>query len=285
MQKVRFINSKGESIYFDIKPPFVLQGIDGVGQVEANLYSQKSPYQDGATYINSKLETRDIFMRVSLVNSNEQELFKMRQDLQRVFNPKLGQGYLIYETPNDVKMLICVPDGTPSFGSYKPSSVACQINLTAFNPLWTDVSDLVEGVSVSNYIVKYDSLPTIPHFTARIEKAGTIVTNNGTFNTPMIIEVSGEITTNVKIMNNTTGEILKINRVIPVGSILRIDTSFGRNRVAKLIAQDGTESNGFPYISFDSDFPQLELGDNIISYESLEDVIINVKWHNNYIGL
>lgn len=287
MQKVRYINSKGESIYFDITPPFVLQTIAGVGEVSANVTSQKSPYQDGATYTGSKLESREIFMQVSLLNSNDSELFKMRQDVQRVFNPKLGEGFLVYENPNGTKMINVVPDGTPIFKEWKNGGITCQITLLAFNPFWTELNTLPTNVtSVSNYISKYGTLPTIPYFQATVTKSGVSVANNGTFDTSLIIEISGATTENVIVTNEENGASLEIVRMIPSGSKLYINTAFGKGKVIKLIAQDGTESNGFPYLSFTSKFLQLEVGENIMKYNTAtQDVLINIMWHNCYIGL
>lgn len=285
MQKVRFINSKGESIYFDIQPPFVLNTIQGVGGVGANISSQKSPYQDGATYINSKLEVRDIFMGVTLVNPNSQQLFAMRNDIQRVFNPRLGEGYLIYESPMGTKMIRVVADGSPSFGELQSQTVKCQINLVAHNPLWTDLAVLPSSTNISNYIEKYEDMPIKPYFSANITKVGTSVINNGTFNSSMVVEVSGETTENVIVTNVTTGESFEIIRSIPVGSKLYVNTGFGKERVVKLITQNGTELNGFPYLSFHSEFIQLEVGENILSYDSAQDAQVNVIWHNCYIGL
>ena len=285
MQKVRYINPKGESVYFDIKPPFVLQTIQGVGEVGVNIQSQKSPYQDGSTFTNVKLEQRDIFMQVTLSSDNDRELFKMRQDIQKVFNPKLGEGQLIYETPNGIKMISVLPDGTPHFGNYTRGAIICQINLIAHNPLWTDVNPLPESQILSTYISKYQQTATKPYFESTITKDGVNISNNGTFDTSLLIKISGNNTKNVILTNATSGRTIEIVKPLPTGSTLVIDTSFGKYRKVKLVSSEGVESNGFSYLSFFTDFIQLEIGENTLKYESLEDMTISVEWHNNYIGL
>src|SRR5690606_21648137 len=102
--------------------------------VDVNIQSQRSPYQDGGTFINAKLEVRDIFMQVAIASGNPKELFQLRQDIQRMFNPKLGEGLLIYETPNGKKMLNVAVDSMPIFSEYSSRIVVCQINLAANDP-------------------------------------------------------------------------------------------------------------------------------------------------------
>ena len=51
--QVRFINPDGAGLAMMNTSPhhihFILQRIEGIGGVEANINSQKSPYQDGST--------------------------------------------------------------------------------------------------------------------------------------------------------------------------------------------------------------------------------------------
>ncbi len=54
-----FTNSRGESVEFG-DSPFYLQVVEGLGDVSANIQSQKSPYIDGSTYLDALLDEREI---------------------------------------------------------------------------------------------------------------------------------------------------------------------------------------------------------------------------------
>ena len=67
--------------------------------------------------------------------------------------------------------------------------------------------------------------------------------------------------TNPRITNLTTGEFIKVNRAIPVGYRLILDTSFGNKRV-EIVAPDGVVQNAFHYIDLESTFFNLDVGEN-----------------------
>src|SRR5690625_3793997 len=113
MQKVTYTNSNGESIVFSHHPPFILSKIEGLGDVEAEVQSQKSPYQDGETHIDTYLEPRFIEMEVSIVGEN---IEKHRRKLSRIMNPKLN-GTLIYENGSVVREIKGINEHVPKFPS------------------------------------------------------------------------------------------------------------------------------------------------------------------------
>lgn len=287
MQKVKYTNSKGESIYFDIKPPFVLQRIEGTGNVDVNLQSQKSPFQDGSTFLNAKLEPREIFVQVAILTSDSEELFKLRQKIQKVLNPKLGEGTITYYTPNGEYTIKGVVDGTPFFSNYNGDNVACQATFLCHDPFWYDANE-DEYIFNAPYVPMFE----FPFFSDPendiefgMEQESTIIINDGTTYTPLIIEFDGGIK-NATLTNETTGESITINKELLFGEILEVNTSFG-NRKIKLLKVDGNKENGFKYITLDSKFLQLAEGENQIRYvaEANGNVTVRLKWYKRYIGL
>src|SRR5690625_56324 len=111
MQKVTYTNSRGESVVFSHRPPFILSNIEGLGDVDADVQSQKSPYQDGVTHIDTNLEPRFINMEISIVEKNVDEY---RRYLSKVMNPKLD-GILKYEDDSVVREIECINEHVPNY--------------------------------------------------------------------------------------------------------------------------------------------------------------------------
>ena len=286
MQEVTYTNKNNESIRFGIAPPYILQRIEGTGDVDVNIHSQGSPKQDGRTYLGSKLEPREVFLQTTIYINESSELFKTREMVQGIFNPKLGEGILEYHTPNGTKFLHAVPDGTPVFSRYDGVSVVCQITLLAFDPFWYDYEE-------NEYMFEAPYMPLFefPFFSTSEnelefgrEYERTVVVNEGTASTPLIIEFHGGIKS-AKLINLTNGECIEIKKELLEEEILTVNTSFGKREVRLNNNED--KSNGFKYLTMDSKFFQLEEGRNDIEYiaEADRNVTVGLKWTNRYIGL
>lgn len=287
MQKVKFTNSKGESLDFGITPPLVLQRIEGTGNVDADLQSQKSPYQDGKTLLGVNLEPRELFLQTTILSGDRERMFELREEVQKVFNPNLGNGLLEYSTPNGSKYINAVADGSPVFSKYAGESTVCQITLIAHNPFWYDIKE-----NEHEFQTPYLPMFEFPFFTTEeepiefgLEQEVVEVMNSGTTSTPLIIEFFGGLK-NATLTNRTTGDFITIKKELLVGEVLTINTSFGQRKIEVDKIDNGTE-NGFKYLTFDSKFLQLEEGLNIIKYsaESESNATVRMRWNNRYLGL
>lgn len=287
MQKVKYTNTKGESIEFGITPPLVLQRIEGTGNIDTSIQSQKSPYQDGRTYIDSKLEPRDLFLQTTIMSTDREEVFRWREEIQRVFNPKLGEGTLQYTTPRGTKSISVIADGTPVFSKYRGETVECQVNLLANDPFWYDL--LPDEYEFSAPYIPLFEFPFFSDSSTDIEfgleQESLTIQNNGTVYTPIIVEFHGGLKS-ATLTNHTNGDYIKIKKELLRDESLVIDTSFGKRKV-QLNRVDSKDENGYSYITIDSKFLQLEEGLNDIHYEAEADgnVTVNIKWFNRYLGL
>ena len=135
------------------------------------------------------------------------------------------------------------------------------INLIAPNPYWEDT--LEENYKLEDFVGSFKfpfHLPT--RFSTRGDSK--VLANYGDVPTPIEVEFRGPVT-NPVITNQSTGEFIRINREIPIGYKLILDTSFGNKRV-EIIAPDGTTTNGFHFIDLQSTFFGLDTGDNRIGF-------------------
>ncbi|WP_052130231.1 phage tail family protein [Ureibacillus sinduriensis] len=260
VEKVIFKNSRGQSIELTNRLPFLLESVEGRGEVGADIQLQSAPFQDGATFIDTTLTTRSLALNVSLIAKSRDGLNDLRHKISTVFNPKLGLGKLIYSNGNVEREIEVVVDGSPAFpvgdakGRWFQRTV---INLIAPNPFW-------EGVAVDNYKLE-DFVGNFRfkfRFPVRFATRGDsrALINKGDVPTPIRVEFRGPVT-NPKITNVTTGEFIKVNATIPANYKLILNTSFGNKRV-EIIAPDGVVQNAFHYIDLESTFFSLDIGEN-----------------------
>lgn len=284
MRKLTFTNSRGESVILGNSAPFLVTKLDGA--IRASIQTQKSPFQDGATYINSFLEPRQLSLEGAILKNSGEEIFMCRRKLASVFNPKLGLGKLLFEYDGGKKEILAVADGAPAFPdrSGQPSQKFL-ITLFCPNPLWTDDGVADQLVVFEGGLTFPLSLPT--RFSNQSASRSKVVLNKGDVETPLEITFLGPAQSPIRIQNETTGEFIEVNQSLLDGERLRICTEFGKKRVMK-IDPVGNETNAFHYISLDSTFFQLIPGNNLLSYRTgneYERTPVQIVWRNRYLGV
>lgn len=282
MEKITFINSRGQSVQLGNEAPFVLTKIEGMGAVNINIQSQKSPFQDGESYLDNTLEPRYPYIEVMVLATNAEEMAINRSKLLQAFNPKLGQGTLLYEFGNikrEIKALAELAPQFPDGGDFKDTMQSGLIQLYCSNPFWSDDFETSEEIVTWIGGMKFPLvLPS--KFAMKGPKKINII-NGGDVKTPVKIEFMGPAT-NPKMTNLSNGKYLKVNRTLMQGDILMITTDFGNKRV------EINGQNVFNWIDLGSYFWELEPGDNIIEYTSddeVEPAAVKLTYKNRYVGV
>ncbi|MFJ8262724.1 phage distal tail protein [Rummeliibacillus sp. NPDC094406] len=259
-----FTNSRGESVEFG-DSPFYLQSIN-LGGTAANIQKQKSPFLDGSIFLDALLDDLEIEIEF-LINypfGGYGDISKARELISRVCNPKLGPGELTYTNEYVTRTIKCVSEYVPDFPDGESRKSVLQkgkVTFVAHDPFYQDQTD--ENYKLEDFVAHFHFAF---HFPVRFASRGDskILTNKGHVPTPILVEFRGEAV-NPKITNLTTGEFIKVNRVIPKGYTLVINTD-ERERDVKIIAPDGIEENAMHYIDLESSFFMLQQGDNRFSF-------------------
>lgn len=275
LTSIKITNINGESISLGNQAPYFLEMIDGSLGVE--LENQKSPNQDGLTYINNTFSSREMSIEGIVISKvNPDEVMKLRRKMQRVLNPKLGEVTITY-LDKEIKAIV---ESTPTFPSTGRGLFYQKylINLICHSPFWLDPFFESREMSYIMGGLKFKlQLPS--KFSNRGFKRCAV--NKGDVNTPVKIEFIGPAT-NPSVTNETTGEVIQINRELGADDILTISTEFGK----KYVRING--DNAFHYIDLDSSFWSLVPGENILSYKSNNDSIntrVKVTWKNRYLDI
>lgn len=285
-RRVKYTNARGDSVVlYATKSSFELNSIEGLGSVEAQVQTQKSPFQNGSTVVSRTLGERDIELGVTIRGDDRIEISNLRRQLARVFDPLAGDGGVLEYTIEEglTYAIVCEADSSPIYPSGSdrlPTMQKCSISLTAYNPYWTDVSDrYTELVAFTNAFTMPFSFPV----TFGEQGASQTIYNTGDASTPFRVELKGSNET-PRIENLTTGQKIQLNRSLDATETLYINTEKGK-KSAYVIGSDGVKVNVMGYLDPSSEFFELAMGENVISYNAVAasgSSIALIKWKQRY---
>lgn len=280
-----FTNSSGESITFRLGSPFMINNIEGLGEVSADIQSQKAPFQDGSTFIDAVMNERDISFNVTIKGRNDTEISQYRTQLARVFSPKLGQGTLRYQYGDIVRVIEATPTHVPNFPSGNENRGSqfqiALLDLIAHDPYWK-----TEGIEAEPTFEPLFQFPFEGEFQMGISRDERSIINDGDTPTALVIEFYGPAV-NPSVTNETTGEYIKVNQTLDEGEYMRINTADGEKSVV-FVDSEGVERNVFNWIDLDSTFFKLKVGENLLTYTADSDIqgaIVNFYYQNRYNAL
>lgn len=261
MFKLQFKSAQGQTVeLFDY--PYRLISVEGIGDVGAEIQSQRAPYQDGETYIDSVLEPRFMTIELKIEGIDAADTESQRRLIASIFNPKLGPGTLKYIRGDEVKVINAVPESVPSFPdgntNRKETFQKALIFLKAPNPYWKSTTVTEEPAFEPRF-----RFPVSGPFIMGVQRTDRIIINGGDAPAPLQIDFYGPADSPI-IENLTTGEFIRINKRLEEGQMLKVDTTDGIKSVI-YVDEEGNETNVFNWIDLDSTFFKLEIGENDIT--------------------
>lgn len=287
-RKLIYKNANGEELELTNSAPFLLQKFDTSNNV--NIYSAKSMNQDGANYLGNTLDIRDISLEVAVIADGEQMLSEYRNIINKICNPKLGEGWLIYKDSIKERKVKCTVNKLPYFTVVNKNRVNnCLINLTANNPFWLDLEESKEEIAlwVGDFSFDLELIEDGIEFGHREPSLIVNVLNEGDVECGMRVEFKALATlTNPSIFNVNTQEFIKINKTMSVGEVITVSTYFGNKKVTSKL--NGVTTNAFNYIDFKSTFLKLDVGDNLFRYNSdtnIDNLEVNIYYTPQYLGV
>lgn len=288
MQKLIFTNSRGQSIELKNSAPFLLTKIEGTGSPKTTILTTKSPNQDGKSYHGTLLEERTLPVTGAIIGDNLEDMYKKRQLLCSIFNPKL-KGTLIYINDAGVYEIECVVEDSPTFKDTTANIQEFLVQLYCPNPYWLDIDEYKEEIAawIGDFQFDFEIIEEGIELGHRENSVIVNVNNAGDVETGMKIELTALATVvNPSLLNVNTQEFIKVKRTLTAGDKLIISTYFANKRIE--LIKNGIATNVFNYIDINSTFLQLDVGDNLFRYDAESgaynlDVAIYYKPH--YIGV
>jgi hypothetical protein len=287
-EKLIYTNEKGLSVEISHSSLFFLKKVDGLAAIKNIIYTSKGVMQDGVMATGQSLDMRDISIEGSINSTEQEETLKHRQELIKVFNPKL-KGTLRYEFGDFIKEIDCKIEIAPTLPYTDATFKNFLIQLICPNPYWKDAAESKEEIALWKGVFEFD----LELFQEGIEMGHrepsliVNVLNNGHVACGMKIEFKALATVvNPSILNVNTEEYIKINKTMVAGEVLNISTSYGKKKVENVL--NGVTSNAFNYIDFQSTFLQLDPGDNLLRYNAdtgIDNLEVSIYYAPQYLGV
>lgn len=288
MKKLTYVNKLGQRIDFNEFAPLLLLSFSEKGKV--NIYTNKGMNQDGSTYLGNTIESNDKTIEIAIITDNETDLIDYRNKINKVFNPRLGEGYLIYKDPVKEVKSKCIIDSLPYFTSVNSTVNKCLISCTASNPFWMDIAESKAEIALWNGDFSFDfEIPDETGVEIGHREPSLIVDvfNDGDVDCGIRAEFRALATVvNPSILNVNTQEFIKINRTMQAGEVIVLNTSFGNKKLESIM--NGVSTNIFNYIDFQSTFLQLATGDNLFRYDAeqfIDNLEVTIYYTPQYLGV
>jgi hypothetical protein len=212
----------------------------GLGMPPIQLYQEQGPLQHGATYIDYRLQPRDITLVIGATSSNFNEYMQKRRELLFALKPKsrLGMALRLTFATGAVYQIDVVYveglefDGNDKSGFYHRMAIV----LRAHNPLWYNPQ--IVTFAVSGNISPHRAVPTsIPLQIGNNGFEGRVnVFYGGTYDSFPIIKLFGPMDY-FYIEQTDTQDYIELVTNIADGDIVTIDTNYGQKTI---LDQNGT---------------------------------------------
>ena len=271
-------------------PEYVLKSVDW-GTVQGTHRTYKYVNQIGVTVSGTSLETRPISIEGWIVATSPERMSTLKKKLNSFVNPQDAID-LYY---NDY-MIRFIPDETVKYAADESENngAFCKfmINGTCPNPLFTNAN---ESMSIFATTVPKFHFPLI--MSKSLPEKGVIfgirsgslivnVLNNGAVASGMriVFKAKGTVV-NPKLINVNTQERFVLNKTLEAEEIVEVNTNIGEKSVKGRIG-NANYSNYYMYKDIDSEWLQLDVGDNIFRYdaeEGLDNLEVFVHFHNRYL--
>lgn len=289
MQKVIFTNSRGKSITLFNTRPFILVKIGGTGSPQTTILTTKANGQDGKTHHGTLFEERIIPIEGAIVGNNKEDMYRKRQELCSIFNPKIS-GKLTYVNDAGEHTIDCIVESSPAFKDPFSNMQEFLIQLYCANPYWQDIQESKEEIAlwVGDFKFPLEIPPEGILMGHRESNLIVNIFNKGDVECGMRIEFSALATVvNPSILNVYTQKYIKVKRTLVAGDKLIINTDFGNKKV-EMIKSNGLINNVFNWIDLRSEFLQLDVGDNLLRYDAeqgIDNLEVSIYYKPLYIGV
>lgn len=154
MQKLKFVNANG--VELDLTSGYYgITKWNGFSNANLNLQTQQVPYKDGSVFIDGLLNNRELSVTLCINDNNDLEKrYELRNELIRILNPKLGEGYLYYKNDYLERRIKVIPQlpVIPNKNSNESGTVKASLSWTACGVYWEDVEETSVNINMGQRI-------------------------------------------------------------------------------------------------------------------------------------
>lgn len=282
MRKIRIKNSNNKEVVLTNKAPFILQSFEF--KTGVNVYNSKSMNQDGASYEGNTLDVGDITLQFTILASSREDLKRRKQNINNIFNPKLGELNIIEGS----KKVNCIVTELPFFAPQTQTETVCLISMIAHDPYYKDLVEQKAEIAIWKPNFEFPLEIPAEGMDIGYREPSLIVNilNKGDVKCGMKIVFNAKATVeNPSLFNVNTREYFKVNKTLLAGEQIIVTTEFQNKRV-KFI-KNGVVATLHDW-DYTSTFLQLEIGDNLFRYNAdsgLDNLEVYIYHTQKYLGV
>jgi len=282
--ELTYTNAGGESITLKQSRPYFLTKIDGTGNVRQTVNTFKAPEQDGAFYISSTLDMRNITLEGTVIADTPDEAYTRRQSFLQIFSPKL-HGTLLYRG----RQIACVVEEAGFTVSTRQRIPNFFVSLLCPSPFFETPEEVRQ--ELASWIPLFGFALEIPEngMELGMRQPSQIITvdNIGDVSCgcEILFRALGTVT-NPELLNMDTGEYIRLLTTMSAGDELQVYTHFAGKRVVSV--NGSTVTNAFSLLDTGSVFFQLSKGINTLRYDAsvnMELLEVSIFYRPQFLGV
>lgn len=266
--ELTYINTSGEQLVLRQRKPFFLSKIDGVGRTQQTINTFKAPGQDGAFYISSSLDMRNITIEGTILANTIDEAYNYRKQFLRIFTPK-QHGIIVYRN----RRISCVVEEAGFIVSIGERNPNFFISLLCPSPFFETLEEIRDELALWIPMFHFELEIPPEGIEFGLRQPSQIITVDNIGDVPcgcmITFKALGGVT-NPELLNLDNSEYVKINTTMNAGDEIRVYTHFAEKRVIKITG--GVETNIFSLLDIGSTFLQLAAGRNTLRYDASANI-------------
>jgi hypothetical protein len=234
------------------------------------------------------LDSREVHLTGHVIGTGtEAAMYALRKQLNAVCNPLSGLGTLTYANDGGAWQTAAFCKAMPYMDKIL-NTQTLKVSFECPSPFW---------LSAERFIVSLAYVSGGMCFPVRTpNRFGTlgyiaIVDNDSDVDTPLEFTIEGG-SMNPVILNQTTGEFIKLAKQLKNGDRLYINTDPEKLEVSLIttdpVTNQKVKSNAYGYLTHDSTLIRLVQGQNKLTFQSDDEnkkVKITVAFHKRYVGV
>lgn len=282
MNEIRFVNEKGNVLAIGNSSEFDLIDIAGTSPPKANINTGTITGFDGATYIGSSVNMRNIILTLQVNGDIEEN----RLNLYDCFKIK-RKGILYYSSDLiDVKIEAYVESVDAPPMNWPVTAV---ISLLCPQPYFEALDEIIADISSIDYQLTFplELFSTGIQFGILTPLQTVNIINPGDIPIGMIIKytATGSVV-KPKVINTVTLEFIELDTTLISGDVITITTEYGKKRIER--NRSGVITNLFNALVVGSTFLQLNEGDNVLygtSESGSSALMMAIQYRPRYAGV
>ena len=274
MFNCRLENKNGDIITItQNESDYQVLSIDGLNPPSAKINTILTTSVDGAKFNSSKLETRNIVIRIKIngdIEANRLNLYNYcrTKEWAKFYYQNASRNVYIECYVEQIECDLFTRNEIMQISLLCPSSY--------FKDLYSIYDDISKIQALFEFPFSIDSDGI--EFSSYNFNLTTNIINTSESETGVIITTDFIDTVElIEIKNTTNGEYFKIDYTFLTGDKLIIDTNKGQKSV--VLIRNAVIINMFPYIIYGSTFFQLQTGNNLFTY------LINDEIYDNKVNM